>query len=134
MFTKIGSSSLKMVKTMAKWLKIRIDYGKKVSMDAHLVNNPDPTPDPSPNSSNLERGATSLAVLQFVALARGEWSAQVPCSPFRVERVTEERRYCLGCCRVRVHDVVKGQRSAFGGQLLEASVVICRSCGEEGLR
>ena len=71
--------------------------------------------------------SASLAVLQFVALIRGEWGVQVPRSPFRVESVTAEERYCLGCCEVRWFDIVSGQQSAVSFQRL----AICRCCGAE---
>ena len=83
----------------------------------------DPTPSPSPFSKNENGEGSSLAVLQFVALIRGEWAVQAPTSPFRVEQVTAEERYCLKCCGVRVHDIVSGQS--------KAEMAICRCCGKE---
>jgi hypothetical protein len=89
----------------------------------------DPTPNPSPFSKNENGEGSSLAVLQFVALMRGEWAVQAPTSPFRVERVTAEKRYCLGCCGVRVHDVVEGFRFQVPG--VKCEVAVCRCCGKE---
>lgn len=90
----------------------------------------DPTPDPSPNSKREfgegRRGA-SIAVLQFVALVRGEWGVQALRSPFRVEMVTAEERYCLGCCGVRWFDVVVG----FQVPSVRCQVAYCRCCGKE---
>lgn len=99
---------------------------------AHFVGNtPEPsTPtgkDPSSNSENEFGEGSSLAVLQFLVLARGEWAVQAPTSPFRVESVTAERRYCLGCCGVRVHDVVEGVKLPS----VRCQVVVCRCCGME---
>ena len=91
----------------------------------------DPTPSPSPFSKNENGEGSSLAVLQFVALIRGEWAVQAPKSLFRVERVTAEERYCLRCYGVRVHDVVSGQRLAFSDQP-KAEMAICRCCGCTG--
>lgn len=90
----------------------------------------EPSPQPSPDG----RGGISLAVLQFVALARGEWKVQAERSPFRVERVFAEERYCLNCCGVRVHDVVEGQRLAVGFTLAgtRQQLAICRCCGCTG--
>ena len=107
----------------------------------------DPTPDPSPFSKNENGEGSSIAVLQFVALARGEWGVQKVRSPFRVESVTAEERYCLRCCGVRWFDVVRGtplpphafgavtspqmrESAKFGGKVL----AICRCCGAEGWR
>lgn len=71
---------------------------------------------------------TSLAVLQFFVLARREWTVQAPKSPFRVERVTAERRYCLGYWGVRWFDVVEGVRRGAGSAM---KLVVCRKCGKE---
>jgi hypothetical protein len=104
-----------------------------------------PTPNPSPFSKN-ENGegseGSSLAVLQFVALMRGEWVVQAPRSPFLVVRVFAEERYCLGCCGVRWFDVICGTplpsaspqiplRGYLGGEVVMA---ICRCCGAESVR
>ena len=95
----------------------------------------DPTPSPSPFSKNENGEGSSLAVLQFLAIVRGEWAVQAPKSLFRVERVTAEERYCLRCCGVRGHDVVEG----FGLDTPMSTsatrpakiLMICRCCGEE---
>lgn len=78
-----------------------------------------------PSAEGVE--GSSLAVLQFVALIRGEWRVQAPTSPFRVERVTADERYCLGCCGVRVHDVVEGIKLSGA----RCQVVVCRCCGKK---
>lgn len=84
---------------------------------AHFLGNEDTTSTPTGQSQDV-----SLAVLQFVALVRGEWGVQAPRSPFRVVRVTAEEQYCLGCYGVRVHDVIEGA---------ERKMAICRYCGKE---
>lgn len=74
----------------------------------------------------FSRGASSshgssLAVRQFVDLARGWVPVHQPSQPWRVEAVSAVERYCLRCCDVRIFDVVSGaQETAF-----------CRVCGEE---
>lgn len=67
-------------------------------------------------------GGSSLAVRQFVDLARGWVAVHTPATPFRVESVTVEERYCLRCCAVHNFDVVRGagHEAAF-----------CRCCGME---
>jgi hypothetical protein len=89
---------------------------------AHFMGKDQSTSTPAGKS----QGA-SLAVLQLLALMRGEWNVQAPQSPFRVERMTAEERYCLGCCGVRWFDVIEGQRLAVSFQRL----AICRCCGAE---
>ena len=93
-------------------------------MDGHFVGSSNKQGGKTPP---LQDQDTSLAVLQFVVLARGEWAVQAPTSPFRVEAVTAEERYCLGCCRVRRFDVVEG----FRVPSIRCQVVICRCCGKE---
>lgn len=81
------------------------------------------------------RAGTSLAVRQFVELARGEREVREAANPFRVVRVSEGRRYCLGCYGVRWQDVVEGFRShpltgaGVPGDRFE--LMICRCCGKE---
>jgi hypothetical protein len=99
-------------------------------MDKFLNNNSKPS---TPTSNDED---TSLAVLQFLVLARGEWTVQAAKSPFRVEMVTAERRYCLKCFGVRVHDVVSGfgldtSRESGGATRPLKKLVICRFCGKE---
>jgi len=94
-------------------------------MDAHFMNKNNLTPNPSPKGEGSE--GASLAVLQFLAVARGEWSVQKSQSPFRVERVYAEERYCLGCCGVRWFDVIVGCQVSGA----RCQVVICRCCGKE---
>ena len=92
-------------------------------MDAHFVGKYNLTPDPSPKGEG-----SSLAVLQFVALIRGEWMVHKPANPFRAVSMTADERYCLRCCGVRWFDVVCGHRSAFSGQVEEV-MAVCRCCG-----
>lgn len=87
-------------------------------MGTHFVDQPSPQPSP------LQGEGASLAVLQFVALMRGEWRVQAPRSPFRVVRVEAEHRYCLGCFGERVHDVICGS---------DRVIAVCRCCGKEGV-
>ena len=102
-------------------------------MNGHFVGKDNLTPDPSPKGEGSE--GTSLVVLQFVALMRGEWRVQAPQSPFRVERVFAEERYCLGCCGVRWFDVVEGMGldTAVSAQPTRPprEIAICRCCGAE---
>lgn len=67
--------------------------------------------------------SSSLAVRQFVDLAFGWMPVHKPITPFRVETVTAEERYCLRCYGVRWFDIVKG------GAGREAA--FCRCCGAE---
>lgn len=67
----------------------------------------------------------SLAVRQFMAIARGEVAVHEPKNPVAVVRVVTDERYCLGCCGVRVHDLVVAWH---GGQLFTA-LTYCRTCG-----
>lgn len=84
-------------------------------------------------------GGSSLAVRQFVDLARGWVGVHTPTTPFRVVSVTAEERYCLTCCDVRMFDVISplsaqqtspqmGERHLGGGAL---GVAFCRCCGTE---
>ena len=75
----------------------------------------------------------SLAVRQFVELARGELAVQTPANEFRVETVKAEEYYCLKCLVVRWFDVIYGQRSAASGQLTAIKVKRCRVCGNGGV-
>ena len=70
--------------------------------------------------------STSIAVLQFVALARGEMEVQAPRLPFRVAAVMAEERYCLGCCGKRTMDVIFGQAES----LIFEKAMVCRCCGK----
>lgn len=67
-------------------------------------------------------GGSSLAVRQFVDLAFGWMPVHRPSTPFKVEAVKADERYCLGCFGVRWFDVVcgAGREAAF-----------CRACGTE---
>jgi hypothetical protein len=65
----------------------------------------------------------SLAVRQFMELARGERPVARPQNRFEVVLVIAEPRYCLKCLRVQIHDVVfsVGYEAACR----------CRFCGKE---
>lgn len=65
---------------------------------------------------------SSLAVRQFADAAFGWVPVHAPTSPFRVEAVESEERYCLGCYGVRHFDVVRG-----AGR----EIAFCRCCGAE---
>lgn len=103
---------------------------------AHYIgNNPEPsTPTGKDPSAEFGEGS-SLAVLQFLVLARGEWTVQAPTSPFRVVSVTAEERYCIRCFGVRMHDVVEGfpkkDDTKFHVANSKCQVVVCRCCGKE---
>jgi len=77
----------------------------------------------------------SLAVRQFLELARGERRVQKPRNGFRTQAVKAEERYCLGCYGVRRHDAWYGLRKAEvkGMGLMEFgfSMAWCRCCGKE---
>jgi len=68
--------------------------------------------------------STSIAVLQFVALARGERAVRKPRNPFQVAFVEEQSRYCLRCCGLRTFDVIFTRPANF------ETAAICRCCGE----
>jgi hypothetical protein len=103
-------------------------------MNSHFVGNSALTPDPSP-AGRGEQG-TSLAVLRFVDAIRGE-AVHVPGNVFKTVSVTDECRYCLKCCRVKMHDVLRGLSDEFLGEKIgmdvEFSLIRCRSCGKEGV-
>lgn len=73
-----------------------------------------------------QTGHCSLAVAQFLQLARGERAVRQPENPWRVEKVVAEERYCLQCCDVRWFDVIYPQCT------LWKVLYRCRSCGKEG--
>ena len=95
-------------------------------MDSHFVGQGQFSGGEEPSAPSTH--GNSLAMVQFMELARGEREVQEPSHPFRVEAVKAEERYCLGCCGVRWFDVVMGQRSAVSGQLSEEILAMCRSC------
>jgi len=71
--------------------------------------------------------SSSIAVRQFVALARGEMAVRKVNNPFRVVMVVEQKRYCLHCCGARKFDVIIKR----GELLLEVeTAAVCRCCGE----
>ena len=89
-------------------------------MYAHFFGKAYPNPY-KPTSTAIEN---SIAILRFMDAVRGE-VVHKPANPFRAVSVRAERRYCLGCCGVRVHDVVC---DAYG----VGRVAMCRGCGGEG--
>jgi hypothetical protein len=81
---------------------------------------------------------TSLAVRQFCDLAFGWVPVHRPSTPFKVEAVMTEQRYCLGCCGVRWFDVVRGTPPLAPPQMGESNLemgkyqaTFCRCCGME---
>jgi len=95
-------------------------------MNYHIIGSLTPNPSPNGRKRSLEWG-TSLAVLQWMELIRGERAVQAPSNPFRVEMVKAEENYCLQCFGVRWFDVVYGS----GGQGSGVRVKRCRCCGKE---
>jgi len=77
---------------------------------------------------------TSLAVRMFFAIATGEVPVHEPANGFRTVRLAGEERYCLGCCGVRWHDVVYGEKAVISDQSSVISVRIarCRVCEKVG--
>lgn len=71
--------------------------------------------------------SSSIAVRQFVRLARGEMGVQAVGNPFRVVCVAGQERYCLQCCGKRWFDVIFKR-----GRLVEVeeTAAVCRCCGE----
>lgn len=65
----------------------------------------------------------SLAVRQWMELVRGVRPVAKPENLFTVVLVLAEDRYCLGCFRVRTHDVVFGVGYEAAAR--------CRRCGKE---
>lgn len=65
---------------------------------------------------------SSLAVRQFMDLISGWVSVHRPSTPFRVDEVVVEERYCLKCYAIQSFDVVRGA----GREL-----AFCRCCGKE---
>lgn len=65
--------------------------------------------------------SSSLAVLQFLALASGDWPKQKPANKKKTRAVTMSAGVCLGC-----HVIVDKDQIDFedGDQ-----IVICRACG-----
>lgn len=80
-------------------------------------------------------GGTSLAVLQFVAIARGEIAPHVP-RQSGVRKIRAEVHYCHGCFGDRAHDVVYGSSDHImdvrNPHNIEFRIAICRVCGKEG--
>lgn len=82
----------------------------------------------TPTGEQKTNSGTSLAVLQFLEIARGVRAVQVPGNGFRVASVTAEERYCLGCCGVRWFDVISAVPQ---GDAIRYQVAICRCCGRK---
>lgn len=70
---------------------------------------------------------TSLAVRQFVRFLRSEDEPHEPVNPWRVRTLAAEERYCLGCCDVRLFDVVEAVTCDGHG----VRTARCRVCGLE---
>lgn len=86
-------------------------------MDGHFLGHHDQ------NSSEISPAyRTSLVVRQFVAFAFGWVSVHRPSTPFRVDEVVVEERYCLKCYAVHNFDVVRGAGH---------EMAFCRCCGNE---
>jgi len=96
-------------------------------MDAHFVGQGQFSGGEEPSTPSTH--GNSLAMVQFVELARGERAVQEPSHPFRVEEVKAEERYCMRCCGVRWFDVVVGVRGQVPGVRCEV-LAMCRSCRE----
>jgi hypothetical protein len=79
---------------------------------------------------------TSLAVVQFVELVRGERTVMRPCNPLRVEAVRFEKRYCLHCFGVRGFDVIEALPSPWPSPTWRGEAIKikrCRVCGDGGV-
>lgn len=70
--------------------------------------------------------SASLAVRQFVGLARGEMVRQSPRNRFRTVAVRGEKRYCLHCKGMQWTDVI--WYWPFGSTLMLEAGHVCRSC------
>jgi hypothetical protein len=68
---------------------------------------------------------SSLAVAQFMDLARHRRAVQPPVHPFRVETVVAEEHYCLSCIGIHWYDVARDAEHRMVWMR-------CRSCGKEG--
>lgn len=89
-------------------------------MNFYGINNPQHNiPAPSPNGKRN----SSLAVRQFLALARGEVARIQPANDFRVGRMFVEGRYCLSCYGVRWIDVVVDAQGV-------ERLAVCWCCGD----
>jgi hypothetical protein len=89
----------------------------------HFIGKTGSTPTPTGHSDEA-----SLAVSQFLALARGEWVVRTPANAFRVEEVITVERYCLMCCGLRPFDAIRGRTWVVGVRYV---VMVCRCCGRE---
>ncbi len=86
-------------------------------MDSHIIGQ-----GRFPSKKASSTVGTSLAVRQFVDLARGDLPVHTPNQPWRVESVEAVEGYCLRCCDLRCFDVVSGKGR---------TVAFCRACGLE---
>jgi hypothetical protein len=82
--------------------------------------------------NNSSANETSLAVVQFFALATGKVPVHAPDNGFRTVQLVGEERYCLSCMGVRWHDVLEAELSAVSGQLSVVKIARCRVCEKVG--
>ena len=104
-------------------------------MRAHFINSPSHhlTPDPSPKGEG-----SSLAVLQWVELLRGERPVMKETNPYRVEAVRAEEHYCLSCLGLRWFDVIYAVTDVpvvARLRVVEGNFKVkqCRYCGKVGV-
>jgi len=90
-------------------------------MKFHVLGKP-PTQQPIPAGEGV-----SLAVLQFMELARGERERQEPTNMFHVDEVRAEEHYCFRCFGVRWFDVILPVNTHIWKKIQR-----CRICGKEG--
>ena len=74
----------------------------------------------------MAKTSVSVAVRQFVAIARAEVAVHVPANEFVTVAVEAEMRYCLKCYGVRTFDMWRGRSE--GREFLLGR---CRCCGAE---
>ena len=94
-------------------------------------------PYPTPYKASSATHETSLAVLQFMELVRGERPVMKEANPFRVQKVKAEEHYCLHCFGLHCFDVVYGVTEKpqeldldFGADVT-FRIRRCRHCGKE---
>lgn len=78
----------------------------------------------SPADASSQRESTSLAVLQWMELVRGERQVATPSHSFQVETMQAEEHYCLRCFGVRWSDVMRDAKK-------QVLLKRCRCCGKE---
>lgn len=71
----------------------------------------------------MTRNGSSMAVKQFIALARGSMVPHAPHQPWRVVEVVMVEHDCEDCHCVQIFDVVIGEGSR--------KFSVCRCCGSE---